>query len=385
MKLQNLTHRSGRYVNQPSGYKAFIPKPLPPDPELVWRPELQLLLSEADRALSRLDGLGELLPNPELFVAMYVKKEAVLSSQIEGTQASLVDVLDYEVTGDKRKDVDEVVNYIAAMKSGLERLSEIPVSLRLIKEIHKILLKRVRGKEKSPGEFRRTQNWIGPANATIAKAAFVPPPPYEMKAAMGELEKFMHRRDLFPPLVHNALVHAQFETIHPFLDGNGRVGRLLITFLLVEQGVLHRPLLYLSHFFKERREEYYGRLNAVRFEGDWEGWLSFFLEGVKEVSEQGGKAVRAITKLQEVDRGKLADSKNALLVLDALYSNPVTTLKEIARVAKVSSATAGRIAGLMAEQGILAEVTGYARNKKFVYTKYLQLLELDTNSSLGGA
>jgi Fic family protein len=251
--------QSGRHVNQPTGYRAFMPAPLPPDPPLDLIGELTRLLSEADRALGRLDGSVLTLPNPDLFVFMYVRKEAVLSSQIEGTQSSLQDVLAAEAqlfALGLPRDVKEVVNYVRAMNHGLARLAELPVSVRLIREIHSELLRDVRGGKLQPGELRMSQNWIGPAGCTLNTATFVPPPHHSVAEALGELEKFLHRTDDLPPLVKIALAHVQFETIHPFLDGNDRVGRLLITFLLTDRGILHKPVLYLSHYFKQYRQAY---------------------------------------------------------------------------------------------------------------------------------
>ncbi len=260
-------HRAGRYLAQPTGYRAFHPAALPPQPPVRLTGDLQPLLSAADRALGRLDGSIQTLPNPDLFVFMYVRKEAVLSSQIEGTQSSLQDLLAAEahiLAPDRPRDVDEVVNYVAAMNHGLDRLGEFPVSIRLIREIHERLLRGVRGARLTPGELRRSQNWIGPAGCTLNEASFVPPPPHEVPAALGALETFLHSDSDLPPLVQIGLAHAQFETIHPFLDGNGRVGRLLITFLLCQREILLKPVLYLSHFFKQHRTEYYERLQSVR-------------------------------------------------------------------------------------------------------------------------
>lgn len=270
--------RAGRYVSQPTGYRAFIPSRLPPVPAVRIDGELQRQLSEADRALGRLDGSIYTLPNPDLFVYMYVRKEAVLSSQIEGTQSSLQDLLSAEaevLDAAAPRDVDEVVNYVRAMNRGLARLEKLPVSIRLIREIHAELLQGVRGSRLTPGELRRSQNWIGPGGSSLANAAFVPPPPDEVPDALGGLETFLHEPDDLPLLVKIGLAHAQFETIHPFLDGNGRIGRLLVTFLLCERGVLHKPVLYLSHYLKAHRQEYYDRLQSVRDSGDWEaGWRS---------------------------------------------------------------------------------------------------------------
>jgi Fic family protein len=276
--------RAGRVVKQPTGYRAFLPEPLPPNPALKYDGELQRLLSDADRNLARLDALATLLPNPDLFVAMYVKQEAVLSSQIEGTQSTLEDVLAFEAehgnsnNGNNRpKDVSEVVNYVRAMNHGIERLEkdEFPLSLRLIREIHAELMQGVRGQERTPSEFGTTQNWIGSQGANLNTASFVPPPAHLLMNCLGAFEHFIHQhRDDIPLLIRCALAHAQFETIHPFLDGNGRVGRLLITFMLVEAKALTKPLLYLSVFLKEHRAEYYDRLTAVRANGDRDGMLN---------------------------------------------------------------------------------------------------------------
>ncbi len=361
-------------MTQPAAYKAFIPSPLPPDPPIAWDEELRNLLSTADLALGRLDGISTILPNPDLFVAIYVRKEAVLSSQIEGTRASLIDILDYETTGEMVKDVDEIVNYVRAMNNGLERLRSLPISLRLIREIHKELLEGVRGEHRTPGEFRTTQNWVGPPGSTINNAQFVPPPPHEMMTALGELEKFVHEQDNLPVLIKSALIHAQFETIHPFLDGNGRIGRLLITLVLVHNHILERPLLYLSYYFKRNRGEYYERLNNIRNKGDWEGWLGFFLKGVCEVSGQAVETAKEIIRLQERDRSRLANNPKGLELMDHLFINPLVTIKEIRRVTGVSDATAGRLVKKMIELGVLSEITGYARNRKFLYKDYFNIL-----------
>jgi Fic family protein len=296
----SLPSRAGQSVQQLTGYQAFIPEPLPPVPSLRFDTGLLKLLSEADIALGRLDGCTELLPNPNLFVGMYVKQEAVLSSQIEGTQASLTDILQFEAGehGDERLlDVEEVVNYVKAMNHGLGRLEAMPLSLRLIREIHGELMAGVRGQNRSPGEFRTTQNWIGPAGCTLATATFVPPPPQELPKLLGNVEQFLHD-ELHPPLLIAGLAHAQFETIHPFLDGNGRIGRLLITFLLCERKILNRPLLYLSYFLKQHRSEYYDRLQAIRTDGRWEEWLVFFLRGIRDVAIEATDRARRILALR---------------------------------------------------------------------------------------
>jgi len=313
---------------------------------------------------------------------MYVRHEAVLSSQIEGTQSTLEDVLEYEVDASgaaRPKDVEEVVNYVAAMNHGLRRLAELPLSLRLLKEIHAELLKGVRGQERQPGEFRTSQNWIGPIGCTLASAEFVPPPPHEMTQALGEFEKFLRERQQLPLLIQCGLAHAQFETIHPFLDGNGRVGRLLITLLLCERKVLERPLLYLSYFFKAHRAQYYDRLMAVRNDGDWEGWLKFFLRGVYEVSHAATDTARAILELREKHRRMIADKvlvgSNATALLDELFKKPLISIREAESVMRCSFVTAGKVVERMEELEILTEITGQRRNRLYRYSSYLALFD----------
>ena len=375
--------RSGRYVRQPTGYKAFIPKPLPPDPPLVMSDEFWAAISRADRALARLDVTSEIVPDPDLFVYMYVRREAVLSSQIEGTQASLMDVLEYEAVAKEagpKSDVVEVINYINALRYGMERLKELPVSLRLIKEIHERLLRDVRGREKNPGDFRRSQNWIGPANCGLADALFVPPPPHEMAKALDDLERFIHDDRPLPSLIKLGLIHAQFETIHPFLDGNGRLGRLLITFLLCENDILEQPLLYLSYYFKKHRSEYYDRLQAVRERGDWEGWLAFFLEGVYEVSREATEVARRVMKLREAHRELITKklgkgTARALTLLEDLFKTPFTSVAGIKEATKLTKPNSNILASKFLDLGILKEATGQRRNRAFVYDEYLQLFE----------
>lgn len=374
--VHSLPARAGRYVRQPSGYDAFIPAALPPDPP-VDLGRLVPLLSAADQAIGRLDGVGRTLPNPELFVAMYVRREAVLSSQIEGTQSTLDDVLAYELDTSRQQlpgDVGEVVNHVAAMTYGLQRLETLPLSNRLIKEIHERLMRDVRGAERSPGEFRRTQNWIGPGGGSLRDAAFVPPPVHEMEIAMGDLETFLHAPGGLPRLVHAGLAHAQFETIHPFLDGNGRVGRLLITFLLVHGGVLHRPLLYLSYFLKRHRSEYYDRLMAVRHGGDWESWLGFFLRGVAETANEATSTAGAVLTLRDHHRALVRDlGANGSRLLDHLFAQPLVNVKSVGSALGVSWPTANKLAQAFAERRILDEATGYRRNRVYRFSPYLAL------------
>jgi Fic family protein len=373
--------RAGRYVRQPGGYRAFVPAPLPPDPPVAIDAELQQRLSAADRALGRLDGSIHTLPDPDLFVLMYVRKEAVLSSQIEGTQSSLTDVLKAEAEifdPDTPRDVAEVINYIAAMNLGLERLKELPVSLRLIREIHARLMQGVRGGERAPGEFRRSQNWIGPAGAALREATFVPPPPDVAEAALGDLERFLHADDRLPPLVRIGLAHAQFETIHPFLDGNGRVGRLLIAFLLCERKLLEKPVLYISWYLRAHRQEYYERLQQTRDRGDWEGWLNFFLRGIAEAADQAADTARRILLLRETHRRAIAERLGSsggrgARLLDHLYRRPTVSVSEVARLIGVSFANANKLVERFVTLGLLTEITQQARNRRFLYRPYTEL------------
>lgn len=375
--------RAGLYAKQPTGYKAFLPNPLPPEPPVQMDEELWALLSQADRALGRLDGSTEVLPNPDLFVFMYVRKEAVLSSQIEGTQASLIDVLEFEaqtLEPDRPQDVGEVINYVDAMNYGLERLEDLPVSLRLIREIHRRLLSGVRGEARNPGEFRETQNWIGPPGCTLQTATFVPPPVPEMRQALGNLETFLHDETPMPVLLRVGLAHAQFETIHPFLDGNGRIGRLLTTFLLVEKGILKRPLLYLSYYFKKNRSEYYDRLQAVRDRGDWEGWLKFFLRGVHSVAQKATAVARQIVNVRESHREVVTKrlgrgAGRALALLETLYDRPVVSVNRVTEVTGLTFANANTLVKQLSDLGLLSEITGRRRNRVFVYRPYLDLFE----------
>jgi Fic family protein len=377
------TTRAGRYLRQPAGYRAFIPAPLPPDPPLDLGGVLRDKLSAADYALGRLDGAVLTLPNPDLFVFMYVRKEAVLSSQIEGTQSSLQNLLAAEAQlfdPDTPKDVNEVANYVRAMNYGLSRLADLPVSVRLIREIHAQLMQGVRGGRLQPGELRTTQNWIGPAGCTRAEATFVPPPPDEVPRALSDLERFLHDGGGLPPLVQVGLAHVQFETIHPFLDGNGRIGRLLITFLLTEKRLLSKPVLYLSHYFKQHRSEYYDRLQAVRDAGDWEGWLAFFLDGVIEVSQQATHTAAAILRMREDYRARITEhlgraAANGQRVMDRLFDHPIVSVATVREWLGLTPAGANQIVSRLEGIGLLREITGYARNRRFRFEPYLRLFE----------
>ncbi len=375
--------RAGKLIVQqkgPEGYRAFIPHPLPFDHPLESDYEMNDLLEKANRALGRLDGATYILPNPDLFLYMYVRKEAVLSSQIEGTQASLSDLLEYENDIKEKSspdDVQEVSNYVAAMNYGLDRLKKLPLSLQLIKEIHAKLMRGIRGGHKAPGEFRTTQNWIGgtmPSNAN-----FVPPPPHEVLSCMGNLEKFLHNsKNSIPSLIKAGLAHAQFETIHPFLDGNGRIGRLLITFILCHDAVLEKPLLYLSLYFKQHRDEYYERLMAIRRKGDWEGWIKFYLRGIFEISKQATEAAKAIMNLQIEHRKQINSlgrtSANSLRLLDLLYQKPLIKVPKVAINLGLSQPAARKAINNLQELKILTEISGKRRDRVYFYESYMGII-----------
>jgi Fic family protein len=352
---------------------------------------LQLLLSQADRALGRLDGSIHTLPHPDLFVFMYVRKEAVLSSQIEGTQSSLQDVLAAEakiLDAERPKDVDEVMNYVRAMKHGLARLADLPVSMRLIREIHAELLHGVRGSHLTPGELRRSQNWIGPAGCTLNEATFVPPPPHEISDHLSALEKYLHEEDGLPLLIKIGLAHAQFETIHPFLDGNGRVGRLLIAFLLCEREVLFKPVLYLSHYFKQHRQAYYEHLQAVRDEGAWEAWLRFFLRGVVEVSQEATETARKILLLREEHRKTITEefgraAGNGHRVIERLYEHPIVSVNDVQEIIGATYQAANELVKRLVQCNILHEITGHTKYRRYIYRSYIQLFHTDEPDTMG--
>lgn len=371
----------------PEPYAAFIPAPLPPDPPILYDAELQELSDRANRELGRLDGVSTLLPNPALFLYMYIRKEAVLSAQIEGTQSSLSDLLLYEneaEPGVPLVDVQEVSNYVAAMEFGLARLKGgFPLSLRLIREIHGILLRGTRGAEKNPGEFRSSQNWVGGTHP--GHATYVPPPPHEVMPFMGALEKFLHDDPVrVPLLIKVGLVHAQFETIHPFLDGNGRVGRLLITLLLCAEEALAQPLLYLSLYLKQHRQDYYGALQRIRTHGDWEGWLKFFLRGVAEVSRQAGDTAQHGMAMFEAHRAAIQGlgkgAASALRVYDRLRQRGILSIAVAARDLGMSQPTVGSAILRLEKLGIIRELTGKKRDRLFEYHPYLDLLREGTES-----
>lgn len=380
--------RIGRYLRSSvvagEYYDSYIPKPLPPEPPLDMR-ELYPLLDQANAALGRLDGMSAVLPDTSLLLYMYVRKEAVLSSQIEGTQSSLSDLLLFETAkapgAPMGEDVTTVSRYVSAMKYGLDRLEELPLSLRLIREIHAKLMGNAWDGHAHPGEFRTSQNWIG--GSRPGNARFVPPPAEKLMECLGSLENFLHDDTVrLPVLVKAALVHAQFETIHPFLDGNGRVGRLLITFILCTYGILKEPLLYLSLYFKINRQAYYDHLQSVRETGDWEAWIGFFLEGVVETAGQATETAKAVMDLFERDKARIERSGKStpgvLRIYDCLKRSPVSNTTGIKEFCGVSLPTVLRSLRSLEFLGIVKEVTGKDRHKIFVYKEYIDILNRGT-------
>jgi len=366
-------------------FAAFVPKPLPPEPPLEFTSARQRLLERATLALGRLDSVALLLPDPDIFLYSYVRREAVLSSQIEGTQSSLAELLLFELKeapGVPFDDVVEVCNYVAALNHGLRRLKGgFPLCNRLIREMHGILLSQGRGSEMSPGEFRRSQNWIG--GTRPGNAYFVPPPPHLVEECMAELERFLHdENNPYPTLLKAALVHVQFETIHPFLDGNGRIGRLLIAFVLHHDGLLAQPLLYLSLYFKRHRSEYYALLDLVRSEGDWEAWVDFFLEGVKETATNAVETAHRLVHLFEEDEQRIRKScrraSTVLRVFRLFCERPVMNLSQICERTGLSFPTAAKAVRVLERGGIVREITGRRRKRIFSYQRYLKILSEGT-------
>jgi len=381
---------SGKYIESSSSgelVRAFVPNPLPPvhtglGLEILASP----VLEQATLALGRLDAMTSLLPQTWLFIYMYVRKEAVLSSQIEGTQSTLSDLLAAEigsVPGALVDDVQEVSNYVAALDHGLNRIrGGFPLCNRLIREMHSILLSSGRGHRATPGEFRRSQNWVG--GTRPGNAMYVPPPPEALPACLNDFESFLNMTESsIPVLIRTALLHAQFESIHPFLDGNGRLGRLLISLFLVSEGILREPLLYLSLYFRRNRNIYYELLQGVRESGGWDRWIQFFLEGVTQTAEETLQSSQAVLKLFEVDRGRIKDEgrsgASALLVFDLLQSKPVCTITQITQTVGLSHVSAGRAVSLLEKLEILHEITGRQRGRIYVYQTYLKLLSDETD------
>lgn len=369
---------AGQCIRTPQGYWAFVPNPLPP--KLDYPPSLVSLLSDADRALGELAGVGRVLPNPHLLIAPYIRREAVLSSRIEGTQATLDDLFLFEAVPsgeDLAPDLQEVVNYICAMEYGLGRLETLPISCRLVREIHQRLVEGVRGRYSTPGEFRTSQNWIGPPGCTLNEATFVPPPKQEMKDALSNWEKYLHSEPSEPALVQCALMHYQFEAIHPFLDGNGRVGRLLITFFMCERGYLPQPLLYLSAYFERNRVEYYDRLLRVSTMGDWHGWLEFFLQGIVTQAKDAVNWSAELVALHQNYRRRVATRRvprGTHEIVDELFVNPYVTITGASKRWNISYPTASSAIKTLAELDILEEVTGQKRDRVYRASELLHIL-----------
>ena len=377
--------RSGELVTNLSGdaaYQSFKPSPLPPDPELNINSNIVKKLVEANRDLVRLDTAAKLIPNVELFISMYVRKEALISSQIEGTQCTLDDILDPDVDGNSNLDVGDVINYVRACTYAIGRLDKLPLCNRLLREIHKELLAGVRGQEKNPGEFRRSQNWIGAEGCSLRDARYIPPNVKDMNVALDDLERYMNEGDDYDPLIRIALIHYQFETIHPFLDGNGRVGRLMILIYLMEQGYISKPIIYISYFLKKNQIEYYDRISEVRRSGNYEQWIAFFLEAVSAAAKDSLTTVENLSVLHDRNIEKLPTtnrrSDNVRRVFDYIEQYPIIDIKRTAADLEVSYNTVSAAVVKLVQTGILRETTNAARNRVFAYEEYLNILRKDT-------
>ena len=379
-------NRAGAFISNLSGemsYQSFRPAPLPPNPTISLSNELVSKLIDANKKLSMLEGLSSRIPNIDLFVSMYVRKEALLSSQIEGTQCTLDDIFNPNIENNTNLNVSDVVNYIKATEYALNRLQSLPLCNRLIKETHAVLMEGVRGQERSPGEFRYSQNWIGGQGSTIRNARYIPPNPGDMQSAMSDLEKYMNSDDSLDPLIQAALIHYQFETIHPFLDGNGRVGRLLITLFLMEKHLLSRPVLYVSYFLKINRIEYYDRMTQVRVTGDYEQWVIFFLEALSNSANDAIQTIDKLTTLHNKSLSLFDDlskrlKTNVLKVFNYIESNPIIDIQKTAASLKMSYNTASKIVSLLVEKGILQQTDKSGKARIFSYSEYLDILRKDT-------
>lgn len=381
-----MNNRAGAFVSNLTGemaYQSFRPAPLPPNPPIALSDELVAKLVEANKKLAALDGLSARIPNMDLFVSMYVRKEALLSSQIEGTQCTLDDILNPLMEENTNRNVSDVVNYIKATEFALNRLHSLPLCNRLIKETHAVLMEGVRGQEKSPGEFRYSQNWIGGQGSTIRNARYIPPNPEDMQTAMSDLEKYMNGDDSLDPLIQAALIHYQFETTHPFLDGNGRVGRLLITLFLMEKGILSRPALYISYFLKMNRIEYYDRMTQVRKTGDYEQWVMFFLQALSDSAGDAIQTIDALTALHNQSVAKLgAFSKrqqtNLLKLFAYIETNPIIDIQKTAAALGLSYNTVSKMVTILVDEGILRQTDKAGKAKIYSYAEYLDILRKDT-------
>lgn len=380
-----MNNRAGHYKSNLSGemaYKSFVPNPLPPAPPIELTEDIIVLLVKANSQLAVLESVATRIPNVELFVSMYVRKEALMSSQIEGTQATLEDVLDPMLDANTNRDVADVVNYIKATEFAINRLQTLPLCNRLIKETHAALMEGVRGQEKNPGEFRYSQNWIGGQGSTLKNARYIPPSPDDMLDAMSDLEKYINAYDDLDALIRAALIHYQFETIHPFLDGNGRVGRLLITLFLMEKKVLSTPALYISYFLKKNRVEYYDRMTEVRTKGNYEQWVKFFLQAIMESAEDATATIDELIALHDANVSVISQlgraAKNAMLVFKYLESNPIIEIKKTAEALGIAFNTTSSAVNRLVDAGILVQTSDNNRNRTFAYEAYLDILRKGT-------
>lgn len=378
-------NRAGIYVDNLTGeatYQSFKPNPLPPMLEIEMDEEIVKLLVDANKQLAKLDTASQLISNADLFMSMYIRKEALISSQIEGTQCTFDDVLDPEMEANANLDVSDVINYVKATQYALNRLERLPLCCRLIREIHEVLMENVRGQDKTPGEFRHSQNWIGPANCSLKDARYIPPNVEDMQNAMSDLEKFINENVDYDPLIRVALIHYQFETIHPFLDGNGRIGRLLILLYLMEQGLLVKPVIYISYFLKKNQIEYYDRISEVRRSGNFEQWIRFFLEAVSKAASDSLEAIRQLSALHDTNIEKLPKTTrskdNLRAVFDYIEQYPIIDIKRTAKELGISYNTVATAVKKLVELGILQETTNAARNRVFAYEEYLGILRKDT-------
>ena len=382
--MNRVHERAGFLKKNLSGemeYSSFVPAKLPPDPPIAVNEELEELLLQAHKAISYLEGITALIPNLDLFVSMYVRKEALLSSQIEGTQATLEDIFDPAIESNQSRDVRDVVNYIKATDFAVERLKTLPLSGRLLREIHGVLMQGVRGQEKNPGEFRSSQNWIGGQGSTLKNAAYIPPSPEDMKEAVSDFEKYIHEESSLDVLIQAALLHYQFETIHPFLDGNGRVGRLLITLFLLERKVQTVPSMYISYFLKANRIEYYDRMTQVRRTGDYEQWICFFLKALRDAAADASDTIKKLSSLHEKNLAKVKDekrNKNLILLFAYLEKHPIIEIKNAAEELGVSFSTASANVQRLMGLKILKATSEDKRNRTFIYEEYLDILREGT-------
>ena len=380
-----MNNRAGYYKQNLSGemaYKSFVPNPLPPVPPIELSEDIVGLLVKANSQLAVLQSIAARIPNVELFISMYVRKESLMSSQIEGTQATLEDILDPMLDTNTNRNIADVVNYIKATEFAITRLQTLPLCNRLIKETHAVLMEGVRGQEKNPGEFRYSQNWIGGQGSTLKNARYIPPSPDDMQNAMSDLEKYINVDDDLDALIRAALIHYQFETIHPFLDGNGRVGRLLITLFLMDKGILTTPALYISYFLKKNRVEYYDRMAEVRTKGNYEQWIIFFLQAIMESAGDATSTIDELITLHDTNTSVISKlgraSKNTMLVFDYLESNPIIDIGKTAEALSITFNTASSAVRRLVDAGILVQTGGGGRNRTFAYEAYLDILRKGT-------